>query len=116
MATLQTTPRQAIEQLEATFGLPSYELAHVLAVSPRTLDRWRTDATYPQHDARERLAVLRALAVHLSETFRTFDAIHEWLNTASRYLGGFTPIEAVRAGRFDRVEAALEALDSGIFV
>ncbi len=34
----------------------------------------------------------------------------------NRYLGGLTPAEAVRVGRTDRAEAALEALDSGVFV
>ena len=34
----------------------------------------------------------------------------------NRYLGGLTPSDAIQVGRFDRVEAALEALDSGVFV
>jgi Antitoxin Xre/MbcA/ParS C-terminal toxin-binding domain len=39
-----------------------------------------------------------------------------WLRSESRYVGGQRPIDALRVGEFDRVEAALEALDSGIFV
>ena len=35
---------------------------------------------------------------------------------SNRYLGGMTPADAVRAGRIDRVEAALEAFDSGVFL
>jgi len=31
-------------------------------------------------------------------------------------LGGLTPLQAIRAGRPDRVEAALEAIDAGIFL
>jgi uncharacterized protein (DUF2384 family) len=97
-------------------ALSDKELAYVLSSSPRTLDRWRSNTTYPQHEARERLAILVALAEHLTETFRTEEAGHTWINTSNRYLGGFTPADAIRAGRFDRAEGALGALDSGIFI
>jgi hypothetical protein len=55
-----------------------------------------------------------ALAEHLEEIFG--ENASEWLEADTRYLGGMKPIEALRAGRMDRVEAALEALDSGFVV
>ncbi len=116
MATLSITPQQAINQLEQTFGLSDGELADALAASPRTLDRWKANLTYPQHEARERLARLIVLGDRLKETFRTPEAIRLWLQTENRYLGGFTPADAIHLGRFDRVDAALEALDSGVFL
>ncbi|MHB8644619.1 MAG: antitoxin Xre/MbcA/ParS toxin-binding domain-containing protein [Thermomicrobiales bacterium] len=116
MATIEVSPRQAIEQVEHTLNLSDRELAHQLSASPRTLNRWRTNETYPQHEARERLAALVALAEHLHETFQTPEAISLWLDSANRYLGHFTPADAIRAGRFDRVEAALGAFDAGVFL
>jgi uncharacterized protein (DUF2384 family) len=116
MAMLDITPRQAIEQIQRSLALSDNELAHVLSSSLRTLNRWRSNMACPQHETRERLAILVALAEHLTETFRTEEAGHTWINTSSRYLGGFTPADAIRAGRFDRAEAALGALDSGIFI
>jgi uncharacterized protein (DUF2384 family) len=116
MVVLGIGPRQAIEQIQHTLGLSDSELAHALSASPRTLKRWRVDGTYPQHETRARLAALVALSEHLTETFQTHNAIQIWMHTSNRYLGGFTPTEAVRAGRSDRVAAALEALDSGIFI
>lgn len=116
MATLVITPRQAVEQVQQTLALSDSDLAYLLSSSPRTLNRWRMSETYPQHEARERLALLVALADHLTETFLTEEASHTWLSTGNRYLGGFTPADAIRAGRFDRVEAALGALDTGIFL
>lgn len=116
MVVLDMGPRQAIEQIEYTLNLSDRELAHHLSASPRTLHRWRMNETYPQHEARERLAALVALAGHLHETFQTVEAITLWLGSANRYLGNFTPADAIRAGRFDRVEAALEALDAGVFL
>jgi hypothetical protein len=58
---------------------------------------------------------LSAVASHPGETFG-FPAGPRWLRSESRYLGGQRPLDALLAGEFDRVEAALEALDSGVFV
>lgn len=113
---LQTTPQRAVEMLEGGMGLARGELAAVLGTSARTVERWRTGQTYPQHEARERLADLLALEGRLDETFGDPEARRAWLRSDNPYLGGLTPLEALRAGRADRVRAALEALDSGVFV
>jgi ribosome-binding protein aMBF1 (putative translation factor) len=113
---LEMAPHRIVEQVGANLGLSTTELAAALATNPRTLERWRSRATYPQRETRRRLADLLALDRHLREMFRTTEAIQEWLHQPSRYLGGLTPADAVRVGRFDRVEAALEALDSGVFI
>jgi len=113
---LETTPGRAVEALEGGLGLSRGELACALGASARTVERWRTGQTYPQHEARERLAELVALEGRLGETFVDPEARRAWLRSGSPYLGGLTPLEALRAGRADRVEAALEALDSGVFV
>jgi hypothetical protein len=42
--------------------------------------------------------------------------VREWLHAPNHSLGGFSPVAALRLGRVDRVEAALDALDGGIFV
>ena len=113
---LDVTPAQAIEQLQREFGLSPQELAGALDASPRTIERWRKSTTYPQHETRQRLAALIALNRRLRETFEAIEPIHRWLHLPNRYLGGLTPADAIRVGRFDRVDAALEALESGVFV
>jgi transcriptional regulator with XRE-family HTH domain len=113
---LDITAAQAIEQLQQEFGLSTQELAGALDASVRTIERWRKSATYPQHETRQRLAALIALDRRLRETFEVAEAIHTWLHAPNRYLGGLTPADAIRVGRFDRVDAALEALESGVFV
>lgn len=70
----------------------------------------------PQRAARLRLAELLDLARRLEDTFGEDGAAETWLRTDSCYLGGMKPSEAIRVGRVDRVEAALEALDSGNFL
>jgi transcriptional regulator with XRE-family HTH domain len=108
--------RTVLEQLEQGFKLERHDLASTIGVTPRTLERWHSEEAYPQRDARRRLADLIELDRHLQETFTTRDAVHGWLLDDNRYLGGIKPVEALKIGRYDRVEAALEALDSGIFL
>jgi uncharacterized protein (DUF2384 family) len=113
---LDTTPGQAVETVEGGLGLSRGELAGALGASARTIERWRAGQTHPQHEARGRLAELVALEEHLVETFDDPESRRAWLRSDNPYLGGLTPLEVLRAGRADRVEAALEALDSGMFV
>jgi putative toxin-antitoxin system antitoxin component (TIGR02293 family) len=113
---LEIAPAVAVEHIERGIGLNDTELATALGSSPKTVERWRSGQTYPQHEARERLARLLALVDRLRETFDDADAARTWLRTESFYLGGLTPAEVLYAGRPDRVEAALEALDSGVFI
>jgi uncharacterized protein (DUF2384 family) len=110
------TPRQAVHQLESDLGLSSKDLTGALSVDRRTLERWVSGETYPQRDARRRLVALLGLHDRLCEAFDGSEGAREWLHAPSRYLGGITPAEAVRTGRLDRVEAAFEVLESGIFV
>ncbi len=113
---LELAPAKAIQELIADLGLSKDDIARSLDTDLRTLGRWRSGQHYPQHEARGRLAALVALRDHLRDTFTSGDAIRAWLHDSSRYLGGLTPLDALRAGRIDRAEAALEALDSGTFM
>jgi len=116
VAVLEMTPRQALDALEKSLGVSEDELAQALVSNRRTLQRWRAGTAYPQQVARQRLAELLRLQQRVRETFQGRDAVRRWFHSESRYLGGMTPAEAIRVGRLDRVEAALEALDSGVFV
>lgn len=113
---LEVTPRDALDAIQSVLGVTDDELAQALDADRRTLRRWRAGAAYPQLMARQRLAALLALEQQLAETFTNTDAVRRWFHAPSRYLGGITPLEAVRAGRTDRVEAALGALDAGVFL
>jgi transcriptional regulator with XRE-family HTH domain len=116
MAVLDRTPAQAIDRAMRDFGLSDRDISQVVGASSRTIARWRSGEAFPQRESRQRLAELVALDERLRETFSTVEAIRSWAHAPSRYLGGITPAEAMRVGRIDRVNAALEALDSGIFV
>lgn len=123
-ATIPTTLKayrveDAVDRLltrhERDMGLTPAELAAALGVSQRTIGRWQAGETVPQRAARAELAELAELYQHLFRTFED-EAVPVWLRTPSRYLGGVMPVEMVRLGRLERVEAALEAIDSGFIV
>ncbi len=38
------------------------------------------------------------------------------MNSPSMYLGGFTPTDALKAGRIDRVHADLDGIAGGIYL
>ncbi|MEI2616445.1 MAG: MbcA/ParS/Xre antitoxin family protein [Thermomicrobiales bacterium] len=116
LITFDMTIRQSIERLEGDLGLTENELADALGTTSRTLSRWKVQSHHPQHDARARIRALLALDQRLRETFDSHEAMLEWMRSKNRYLRGLRPAEVAAAGRLDVVEAALDALDEGIFV
>jgi transcriptional regulator with XRE-family HTH domain len=105
-----------IDQLVARFGIGEAQFASALGVSPKTVERWRSDESVPQIESRRRLEALIALDARLQETFTSPDGAVRWLHSDSGYFGGLKPVDALVSGRIELVDAALEAIDSGIFV
>lgn len=113
---LDTTMKSVVNHLRDGLALDSQGLADVLGVTPRTVERWQEDQAIPQRATRKRIGQLLEIEQELNELFSDQKAIRTWLHADNRYLGGIKPVEALRVGRYDRVQAALEALGSGIFV
>jgi hypothetical protein len=88
--------KDEIEGLKRDLNLSTDALAGALKVDSRTVERWRTGASYPQREGRERQAARMNVRNQVLETFATAEVAH--------------------AGRIDRIEAALAVLDSGMFV
>lgn len=105
-----------IQGLERDLGISVETIALALGVDRRTVERWRANQSVPQGKTRERLAHLVALRDRLLRIVGTPDRAREWLRASSRYLGGFTPEEALKAGHVDRVRADLDGLAAGVYV
>lgn len=105
-----------IEELERDLGISPDVIARALDVDRRTVERWRANQSVPQGKTRQRLAELIGLRDRLLRMFGSPEAAREWLQAGSRYLGWFTPEEALRAGRLDRVRADLDGLASGVYL
>ena len=113
---LEVMPHRALELLRSDLELTPRDLAGALDIDRRTLDRWASGRSYPQHDARARLAALLGLRERLLASFGDPALAREWLTAPSLYLGHLTPLEVLRAGRLDSVEANLDAFDAGVFL
>lgn len=109
----QITLEPAIRQLREDFDLTSRELAQALGVDQRTIARWSAGDGFPRQGPKDRLEALAELDERLAELFVSWDAARAWLRAPTRYLSNLTPMDAVRAGRTDRVLALVEAIDSG---
>jgi transcriptional regulator with XRE-family HTH domain len=115
MARINTLGEQ-LEHLMNSLGISSAELASAVGASDRTVLRWLADQRFPQHESRDKLDALARLVERLDEAFVTPEAAAAWLRAPSGYFGGLCPLDALLRGRIDAVEAALEALDAGVFV
>ena len=107
---------EVLARLEHDLTLSDADLVAALAIDVRTLDRWRNDVSFPQREARTRLDKLEQIRSDLLDLFTDEQAVRTWMRTESRYLGGLTQAEVIRASRLDRVEAAATALASGAFI
>jgi transcriptional regulator with XRE-family HTH domain len=107
---------EQLERLKSSLGISYEEMALVLGTDRKTVYRWLADETFPQAHNRSRLDALEALVDRLDESFKTPEGATAWLRAESGYFGGLRPIDALLRGRIDAVDAALEALDSGVFV
>ena len=105
-----------IESLERDLGISADTIARALDVDRRTVERWRANRSVPQGRTRQRLAELVELRDHLLAMFPSPESAREWLQADSLYLGGFTPVEALKAGRLDRVRADLDGLAAGVYL
>ena len=115
-AALQVAPAQILRRFVDDLGVRHQDLRDIFRIDQRTLDKWMTGEAHPQRAARARLNELDGLHGHLRDTFVDMADARAWLQDPSCVLSGLTPLEVLRVGRVDRVDAALEVLDSGIFL
>lgn len=107
--------RRLVERLEEDLGISTAELADATGVSLGTVERWKGGAL-PQGEALTRLSALVQIQNRLDETFSTTEAARSWLWRPNEYLKGGLPIDAIRAGRPQRVDNALEVINSGVYL
>jgi hypothetical protein len=68
--------------------------------------------TIQERQTNEELALDRELAA----TFTSGDASKRWLKTPNAILNGDAPIDCLNRREYDRVRAALEAFNTGVYV
>lgn len=101
-----------LRQLSSYFGLSPAALATAL----HTNDLSTIANARSSNGSRAALASLVALQQRLDEMFTSHAGVERWLQSPSGYFGGETPFTYLAAGKTDRVNAALDAIEAGVFV
>jgi hypothetical protein len=119
---LQVAPGQVLSMLRDDLGIEDKDLRVIFDVEQRSIEKWLSGETLPQKETRRRLNELAALHEHLGQTFTSYEGARLWIRAPLRYLAGLSPLQVLRAGdteevsSVERLEEALEALDSGVYL
>jgi hypothetical protein len=110
-----TSLQQVLKQVQSDLALTDDELAGVLGLVPAELARVRGNAGHLAASAADRLDQLVALNERLQDSFQP-EGVIIFVRSGLRYAHGETALALMNAGRFDRITAALDAFDAGIFL
>lgn len=105
---------KVIDDLKQRGGLKGSDVANVAAVSPATVSRWSSGASFPHPKTQLLISDLRYVVDRLAE-FYDPDETRVWLYSKHRLLGGERAIDLIHDGRADEVVAVLSSLDEGTF-
>ena len=103
--------REALARVERILDLSRSDLSVLLGIPDSRLD---APQNWPRQ-ARTNLLQLTELADRLEETFEP-TSIPAWLHAPNRDLKWRIPFDLLRQGQTDPINAALEAIDSGVYV
>ncbi len=101
-----------LRQLSSFFGFDSVTLATVL----HTRDLSSVGSPAAKNGTNMALASLLLLQQRLDAMFTSHDGVVRWLHGSSGYFSGQAPFDHLAAGEIDRVNAALDAIEAGVFV
>ncbi len=103
-----------ITTLRERGGLKGTDVANVAAVSPATVSRWTSGASFPHPKTQLLISDLRYVVDRLAELYDP-EETRIWLYSKHRLLGGERAIDLIHAGRSDEVLTVIESLDEGSY-
>lgn len=105
-----------LEHLQENFGLSRGEVAQLVQIKPRTLDRRRREGRLQPEESDRLLRLSRVFGKALELFEGESRAAKEWLYSSQRALGGAVPLEIARTDIGAReVEDLLGRLSHGVF-
>ncbi len=109
----KSSSKESLKQFE-DLGLDQKALAACLAVSPKTIERWRTGSVEPNEGG---LRVLEKLEEIYRMAMRLFkrEKCQAWFRTPNPTLGGARPLDVLSRGDLDQVRNLLGMLQWGIY-
>lgn len=108
-----TTLASLIDHLYEGDVVDTADLARVSDTNPRSVTRWKAQASLPRREAEERLLELRAV-VDLARRVMKDDAARLWMRSPNPDLGYDKPLDLVTEGKYQRVIDLLLALAEGV--
>lgn len=103
-----------INDLRERGGLKGTDVANVAAVSPATVSRWTSGASFPHPKTQLLISDLRYLVDRLAELYDP-EETRVWLYSKHRLLEGERAIDLIHAGRAGEVLTVIESLDEGSY-
>lgn len=103
-----------INDLRERGGLKGTDVANVAAVSPATVSRWTSGASFPHPKTQLLISDLRYVVDRLAELYDP-EETRVWLYSKHRLLDGERAIDLIHAGRADEVLTVIESLDEGSY-
>ncbi len=111
----QGLPVQSFDILRDEFGIPIPQLAKILNINPRTLNRRRQSGRFNTDESERvyRLGRLFKIALNL---FKEISAVQQWFSVPREIFGGETPLSyADTEPGAQEVEKQLRRLGHGVF-
>lgn len=103
-----------INDLRRRGGLKGIDVANITAVSPATVSRWTSGASFPHPKTQLLISDLRYVVDRLAELYDPGET-RVWLYSKHRLLGGERPIDLIHEGRADEVLTIIESLNEGSY-
>jgi transcriptional regulator with XRE-family HTH domain len=103
-----------INDLRQRGGLKGTDVANIAAVSPATVSRWTSGASFPHPKTQLLISDLRYVVDRLAELYDP-EETRVWLYSRHRLLEGERAIDLIHAGRADEVLTVIESLNEGSY-
>ncbi|QKS00785.1 hypothetical protein F9288_15010 [Sphingomonas sp. CL5.1] len=103
-----------IDDLRQRGGLKGSDVANIAAVSPATVSRWTSGASFPHPKTQLLISDLRYVVDRLAELYDP-EETRVWLYSKHRLLNGERAIDLIHSGRADEVLTVIESLNEGSY-
>jgi hypothetical protein len=109
------SPTDSLHEIQRFFDLSPEDLATVMGVHRRSIDRWLQGTTDPRGVTLRELGRLETLRDLLLQAHKTPQASLEWLRRPNRAFGGSSPLNILLATGSADVLAYLKRADEGVY-
>ncbi|WP_297300163.1 antitoxin Xre/MbcA/ParS toxin-binding domain-containing protein [uncultured Methylovirgula sp.] len=103
-----------IDDLKERGGLKGTDVANIASVSPATVSRWSSGASFPHPKTQLLISDLRYVVDRLAELYDP-EETRVWLYSKHRLLNGERAIDLIHEGRADEVLTIIESLNEGSY-